>query len=163
MPILKYPSASTKVYFSEEKYLKWMNNLIRNTSDRLVKKFDSVYHLSDPAGYCILFQKLFPGSINISELKLNSQKRNDWKNNWEKFRNGATSVGWAFDTRSDSIERLVIESYKDKLHDLRWFYEFYHLNATPDLRRESRMALFESDSDSDVSRNSTTSSNSTNS
>ena len=141
---MKYPNASSKAYLSEENYLLWFNNLIR-LNNRRVKRCHNVYDLSDPAGYCILFEKLFPGSTKISELTFNSKSRNEWRKNWRIFKKGALKVGLKFEI---STRKLLTESYTDNFHILRWFYEFYHLNATPNLRRESRAAFLNSSSSS---------------
>ena len=110
---------------TDKQCMYWLNRKA-NTS------YDQISDVGDAVGYCIVFKKLFPNSINYTAqagmlesagMKLTAE---DKKNNWKRLQSGFKKVG--IDKKIDTAA-MVRGNVKENFEFIQWFVEFYNVNV----------------------------------
>uniref|UniRef100_A0A8C2KQK4 DNA (cytosine-5-)-methyltransferase n=1 Tax=Cyprinus carpio TaxID=7962 RepID=A0A8C2KQK4_CYPCA len=92
--------------------LSWINETLQTN-------FTQVEQCRSGACFCQLMDLLFPGSIDMSKVKFESQKRSDFKQNYNLLQT-------AF--RKSGIKQLLTGKFRPNFTFLKWFRKFFFAN-----------------------------------
>uniref|UniRef100_A0A3Q3JY49 DNA (cytosine-5-)-methyltransferase n=1 Tax=Monopterus albus TaxID=43700 RepID=A0A3Q3JY49_MONAL len=97
----------------------WMNNLLQTD-------FKDVREMCSGACHCQIMDWIFPGSIDMTQVKFDAQGEDDFKHNFSLLREAFSKSGI---TRTIPVEELIKGDFKSNLQILKWFKAFYEANV----------------------------------
>ncbi|KAI6174801.1 EBF3-S protein [Aphelenchoides bicaudatus] len=115
-----FVSAVTPENISRQQLLAWVNDL-------LLSNLTKIEEMSTGAAYCMLTDRLFPGSIPLQRVKWNVKSDLDSISNWKVVQNAWHDLGI---TKPVQVQTLLKGKFQDNFEFLQWFRRFYdHNNA----------------------------------
>jgi RP/EB family microtubule-associated protein len=115
-----FVSAVTPENISRQQLLAWVN-------DALQSNLTKIEEMSTGAAYCMLTDRLFPGSIPLHKVKWNTKTDVESIANWKLVQNAWHALGI---TKPVQVQVLLKGKFQDNFEFLQWFRRFYdHNNA----------------------------------
>jgi len=103
---------------SRQDMIAWVNDTLRTN-------YAKIEDLCSGAVYCQFMDLLFPGSIILKKVKLNSKLEHEYINNWKVLQNNFKKIGV---DKIVPVERLVKGKFQDNFEFVQWFWRFYQAN-----------------------------------
>lgn len=113
-----FVSAVTPENISRQQLLAWVN-------DSLQSNLTKIEEMSTGAAYCMLTDRLFPGSLQLQKVKWNVKSDLDSIANWKLVQNAWHELGI---TKPIHIQVLLKGKFQDNFEFLQWFKRFYDHN-----------------------------------
>ncbi|KAL6458865.1 hypothetical protein MHYP_G00323370 [Metynnis hypsauchen] len=104
--------------WSRYEVLTWLNDMLQT-------EFTQVEQLCSGACFCQLMDWLFPGSVNICNVKFQSQDKADFLQNYSLLQAGFRKIGV---TKSVPVEELTKGKFSANFTFLKWFRKFFQAN-----------------------------------
>ncbi|XP_072537918.1 DNA (cytosine-5-)-methyltransferase 3 beta, duplicate a isoform X2 [Salminus brasiliensis] len=106
--------------WNRNEVLSWLNNLLQT-------EFTQVEQICSGACFCQLMDWLFPGSINISKVKFQSQNETDFLQNYSLLQAAFKKMDV---TKFVDVEELIKGKFRANFTFLKWFRKFFQTNMT---------------------------------
>ena len=131
----KAPTNRDKQYLSMGQLMTWINYMLSHHNF-----YETIEDLSEGSGYLVLFDQLFPGAINMNLVKKVPKSRYDFFKNWDLLNKAffKLKINYVLNTETQSQGTTKIN-----FNFLKWFKEFFDVNATDELLIKSKAALNE--------------------
>ncbi|XP_034138055.1 microtubule-associated protein RP/EB family member 1-like [Drosophila guanche] len=104
---------------SRKELIKWVNE----TLNIEVKQLEA---LGSGAEYCLLFNRLRPGIINLKKVKYGSRPQSDYQSNLILLQHALQKVGVEKDIQ---IGRMSVGGHRENLDFAQWFKKLYDRNV----------------------------------
>ncbi|XP_048065483.1 DNA (cytosine-5-)-methyltransferase 3 beta, duplicate a isoform X1 [Megalobrama amblycephala] len=98
--------------------LAWINETLHTN-------FTHVEQCRSGACFCQLIDLLFPGSIDMTKVKFESQKRSDFMQNYSLLQTSFRKLGI---TESIPVKELLTGKFRPNFTFVKWFKKFFHAN-----------------------------------
>ncbi|KAI6225072.1 hypothetical protein M3Y99_01379200 [Aphelenchoides fujianensis] len=113
-----FVSAVTPENVSRQQLLAWVN-------DTLQSNLTKIEEMSNGAAYCLMTDRLFPGSVPLRKVKWNPRSDMDSIANWKVLQNAWHELGI---NKPVQVQVLMKGKFQDNFEFLQWFRRFYDNN-----------------------------------
>ncbi|KAI6179740.1 EBF3-S protein [Aphelenchoides besseyi] len=113
-----FVSAVTPENISRQQLLAWVN-------DTLQSNLTKIEEMSNGAAYCLMTDRLFPGSVPLRKVKWNPRSEVDSIANWKILQNAWHELGI---NKPVQVQTLMKAKFQDNFEFLQWFRRFYDNN-----------------------------------
>lgn len=118
MAVNVYSTSVTSDNLSRHDLLAWINDTLKTN---LVK----VEELCTGSAYCQFMDMLFPGSIRMQKVKINSKLDHEWIANFKSLQEGFKKLSV---DKVIPVEKLVKGRFQDNFEFVQWFKKFFDAN-----------------------------------
>lgn len=118
MAVNVYSTSVTSENMSRHDLLHWIN-------DTLKTNMLKVEELCTGSAYCQFMDMLFPGSIRMGKVKINSKLEHEWIVNFKALQEGFKKQQV---DKVIPVEKLVKGRFQDNFEFLQWFKKFFDAN-----------------------------------
>lgn len=111
-------TSATTDNLSRHDIITWIN-------DTLQAGYTKIEELCSGSAYCQFMDMLFPGSIMLKKIKLNTQLEHEYINNFKQLQSSFTKMGV---DKIIPVEKLVKGRFQDNFEFVQWFKKFFDAN-----------------------------------
>ncbi|ESO10301.1 hypothetical protein HELRODRAFT_183766 [Helobdella robusta] len=113
-----YSTSVTLENLSRHEILAWVN-------DSLQANYSKIEELCSGAAYCQFMDLLFPGSVVLKKIKMNSSLEHESINNFKALQGAFKKTGV---DKIIPVEKLVKGRFQDNFEFVQWFKKFFDAN-----------------------------------